>query len=166
MSKQMRTLSVIGSAIASWSNGVTASATQRKALLAQCEALTLIEKQRIDEELVNYYAKQAGVGVKQREKAHALFCGSVPAWEKNDKGQVANPAAMALSRARGVVFAKEKDTPAARGAKKTSGPKFTMETLLPGVGAFIESMNGEKISAAQKREVRQAATLLLGLINA
>jgi len=165
MSKHVKTLSVIGSAIASWSNGVTASAMQRETLLAQCESLTLIEKQRVDEELVNYYAKQAGVGVKQREKAHALYCGSVPAWEKNDKGQVTNPAAMALSRARrGVLFAKETYTPAARGAKKASGPKFTMETLLPGVGAFIESMNGEKINAAQKRDVRQAVALLLSLV--
>ena len=170
MSKHVKTLSVIGSAIASWSNGITASAAARKTLLAQCEKLTLVEKQRVDGELVGYYALQAGVGVKSREKAHALFCDSVPAWEKNEKGQVSHPAAMALSRARGVLFAKEKDTPAARGtknaAKTPKAPKFTLETLLPSIGDLVASIGDGKISAAQKREVRQAATLLLGLINA
>jgi len=34
MSKHVKTLSAIGSAIASWSNGVTASTEARKALLA------------------------------------------------------------------------------------------------------------------------------------
>ena len=169
MSKHVKTLSAIGSAIASWSNGVTASAAARKTLLAQCAKLSLVEKQRVDCELVNYYAAQAGVGVKEREKAHALFCGSVPAWEKNEKGQVSNPAAMALSRARGVLFAAEKDTPAARGTKKAekSAPAFTLENLLPGVGNFVEKIaaSGEKISAAQKKEIRHAATLLLGLLG-
>ena len=167
MSKHVKTLSAIGSAIASWSNGVTASAVARKTLLAQCAKLSLVEKQRVDAELVNYYAAQAGVGVKEREKAHALFCALVPAWEKNEKGQVSNPAAMALSRARGVLFAAEKDTPAARGTKKAekSAPAFTLENLLPSVSAFVDLISkGEKISAAQKKEIRHAANLLLELL--
>lgn len=165
MSKHVKTLSAIGSAIASWSNGVTASAAARKTLLTQCAKLSLVEKQRVDVELVNYYAAQAGVGVKEREKAHKLYCGSVPAWEKNDKGQVSNPAAMALSRARGVLFAAEKDAPAARGGSGVA--KLSFEKLLPSVGSFVKKIaaSGEKITAAQKREVRQAATLLLGLLN-
>ncbi len=168
MSKHVKTLSAIGSAIASWSNGVTASSEARKALLAQCTKLSLIEKQRIDLELVNYYAAQAGVGVKEREREHALFCASVPAWEKNAKGQVSHPAAMALSRARGVLFAAEKDKPAARGEKKQEkNAALDVETLLPSVGNFVEKFAaaGFKLNAAQKREVRQAATLLLGLLN-
>lgn len=169
MSKHVKTLSAIGSAIASWSNGITASAVARKTLLVQCAKLSLVEKQKIDCELVGYYASQAGVGVKEREKAHALFCSSVPAWEKNEKGQVSHPAAMALSRARGVLFAAEKDAPAARGPKQTGkkAPSFTLENLLPGVGSFVEKFaaSGEKITAAQKKEIRHAATLLLGLLN-
>jgi len=43
MSKHVKTLSAIGSAIASWSNGVTASTEARKALLAQCTKLSLVE---------------------------------------------------------------------------------------------------------------------------
>ena len=167
MSKHVKTLSAIGSAIASWSNGVTASTEARKALLVQCTKLSLIEKQRVDLELVNYYAAQAGVGVKEREREHALFCASVPAWEKNAKGQVSHPAAMALSRARGVLFAAEKNKPAARGEKKQekNGPVITMENLLPSVSAFVELVSkGEKISAAQKKEIRHAANLLLELI--
>jgi len=158
MSKHVKTLSVIGSAIASWSNTVEAAAITRKALAAQCEKLTLIEKQRVDEELVSYYATQAGVGVKQREKASAKFCHLVPVWPLNAKGKPEHPAMMALSRARGVLFGTKKASP------QKAAPKFTMETLLPGVGAFIESMNGEKINAAQKRDVRQAAALLLSLV--
>jgi len=167
MSKHVKTLSAIGSAIASWSNGVTASTEARKALLAQCTKLSLVEKQRVDLELVNYYAMQAGVGVKEREREHALFCASVPAWEKNAKGQVSHPAAMALSRARGVLFAAEKDKPAARGEKKQekNGLVLTVENLLPNVSAFVELVSkGEKISAAQKKEIRHAANLLLELI--
>lgn len=167
MSKHVKTLSAIGSAIASWSNGVTASAAARKTLLAQCAKLSLIEKQRIDCELVNYYAAQAGVGVKEREKAHALFCGSVPAWEKNEKGQVSNPAAMALSRARGVLFAAEKGEAAPRTSNAAGVAKLSFEKLLPSVSAFTEHVqaSGEKISAAQKKEIRHAATLLLGLLG-
>lgn len=168
MSKHVKTLSVIGSAIASWSNGVTASAVARKTLLAQCAKLSLVEKQKIDCELVGYYAQQAGVGVKEREKAHALFCGSVPAWEKNEKGQVSHPAAMALSRARGVLFAAEKDTPAARNTKKAEkkAPSFTLENLLPGISHLVTqyTTEGTKLNAAQKKEIRHAANLLLELI--
>ena len=167
MSKHVKTLSAIGSAIASWSNGVTASSEARKTLLVQCAKLSLVEKQRVDVELVNYYAAQAGVGVKEREREHALFCASVPAWEKNAKGQVSHPAAMALSRARGVLFAAEKDKPAARGEKKQekNGLVLTVENLLPNVSAFVELVSkGEKISAAQKKEIRHAANLLLELL--
>ena len=165
MSKHVKTLSSIGSAIASWSNGVTASAVARKALLVQCAKLSLVEKQRVDAELVGYYAMQAGVGVKEREKAHALFCSSVPAWEKNEKGQVSNPAAMALSRARGVLFAAEKKPPVEREGGGVA--KLSFEKLLPSVSGFVEKItaSGEKITAAQKKEIRHAATLLLGLLG-
>jgi len=166
MSKHAKTLTAIGTALAHWSNSVTINEIGRKAVLAQCEGLTLAEKQHVDGELVAYYAGVAGVEVRARDKAHPLFCGSAPAWERNDKGTVSHPAAMALSRARGVLFAVEKAASGGAGArvKKASTPKFTMETLLPSVGDFIESMGGEKISAAQKREVRQAAALLLSLV--
>jgi hypothetical protein len=168
MSKHVKTLSAIGSAIASWSNGITAADVARKALVAQCTKLSLVEKQKIDAELVNYYADKAGVGVKTREKAHALFCDVVPAWKKNEKGQVTNPAAMALSRARGVLFAAEKGDTHKRSGKAgaASLPKLSTENIGPTIGAFVErfTIGGEKINAAQKKEIRHAITMLTALL--
>ena len=167
MSKHVKTLSTIGSAIASWSNSITAADVARKALVAQCAKLSLVEKQRVDVELVNYYADKAGVGVKTREKAHALFCNVVPAWEKNEKGQVTNPAAMALSRARGVLFAAEKGDAHKRGSSNgTSVPKLTTENISPTIGAFVErfTIGGEKINAAEKKQIRHAITMLTALL--
>lgn len=167
--KNIRTLSVIGSAIASWSNGVAASNEARKALAAQCETLALAEKQRIDAELVNYYAKQAGVGVKEREREHALFCAVVPAWEKNAKGQVSHPAAMALSRARGILFASEKGEKAPRKAGATTPAKAAKPATVAQILSFAEAAmerkaNGEKFVGDERKEIRRAAQMLLALL--
>lgn len=169
MSKHVKTLSAIGSAIAGWSNTVAANDATRKTLLVQCEKLTLVEKQRVDGELVAYYAEKAGVEVKAREKAHALFCSSVPAWEKNAKGFVDHPAAMALSRARGVLFAKEK-APAKQRASgtataTTSAKPLDFDTLLPTVGSFAEKMVGTTLTKEQAQSIRHTVLLLQGLLN-
>lgn len=167
--KNIRTLSTVANAVVSWSNGVTASHEARKNLLTQCNKLALPEKQRVDLELVNYYAVQAGVGVKTREKAHALFCASVPAWEKNDKGQVSHPAAMALSRARGILFAAEKGekTPAKAGATtpaKAAKPATVAQILSFAEAALERKANGEKFAADEKKSIRRAAQMLLALL--
>ena len=167
--KHIKTLSTIGNAIATWSNTVAASAEARKTLLAQCAKLALPEKQKIDAELVNYYAQQAGVGVKEREREHALFCAVVPAWEKNDKGQVSHPAAMALSRARGILFASEKGekAPAKRGATtpaKGAKPATVAQILSFAEAAMERKANGEKFAAEEKKEIRHAAQALLALL--
>lgn len=167
--KNIRTLSAVGNAIVSWSNGVTAGTETRKHLLTQCNALALPEKQRIDVELVNYYAGVAMVGVKNREKNHTLFCNVVPAWAKNEKGQVSNPAAMALSRARGILFAFEKGDKATKTGAATTPARAAKPATVAQILSFAEAAlerkaNGEKFGADEKKSIRRAAQMLLALL--
>lgn len=168
MSKHVKTLSAIGSAIAGWSNTVAANEATRKTLLAQCEKLSLVEKQKIDAELVGYYALQAGVGVRTVEKAYKPYmCLMQAVWKRNDKKQVDHPAAMALSRARSVLFAKEKGPAHTRSGNATTSAKpLDFDTLLPVVGGFVEKFAAEtvKLNAQQKKDVRHTIMLLQGLL--
>jgi hypothetical protein len=168
--KHTKTLSAIGSAIAHWANTDATQKRDREALIEKASKLALPEKQKIDAELVNYYAAKAGVLVKQREKAHALFCAIVPAWEKNEKGQVSHPAAMALSRARGILFAQEKgqERSQRRGATTPAAkvkPATVAQVLSFAEAQFARKEAGEKFSKEEKQEFRRAAQMLLSLLG-
>lgn len=169
MSKHVKTIVAAATEILSWEAASHTVHAEGKALAEKYAAWPLDARQKIDELLVRAYADMAGVQVTQREKAGKMpYCLLVAQWKKDAKGIITNPEAMRLSRVRGILFATEKDKPAARGEKKQEkNAALDVETLLPSVGNFVEKFAaaGFKLNAAQKREVRQAATLLLGLLN-
>lgn len=167
--KHTKTLSTIGNAIATWANTEAAQTVSRKALIKQAGKLSLPEKQRVDGELVAYYAEKAGVAVKEREKAHALFCGSVPEWALDAKGRVTHPASMALSRARGILYFQEKAGKAPRKAGATTPAAKVKAATVAQVLSFAEAQftrkeAGERFSKEEKSEFRRAAQMLLALI--
>ena len=168
MSKHVKTIVAAATEILSWEAASHTVHAEGKALAEKYAAWPLDARQKIDELLVRAYADMAGVQVTQREKAGKMpYCLLVAQWKKDAKGIITNPEAMRLSRVRGILFATEKDKPAARGEKKQekNGLVLTVENLLPNVSAFVELVSkGEKISAAQKKEIRHAANLLLELI--
>lgn len=167
--KHTATLSRIATAIVSWSNGVTAANAERAKLLESADKLALPEKQKIDAELVNYYAVQAGVGVKTREKGgNGMFCALVPAWDRSDDKKLtpkSQAAAMALSRSRGILFAREKGEKAPKKGAATA-PAKTKPATLEGIIAFAETRfaAGDKAVGDERKAIRRAAQMLLSLI--
>jgi len=166
--KHHNTLSRIATAIVSWSNAVAASHAERAKLLADADKLALPEKQKIDAELVNYYAVQAGVGVKTREKGDTMFCNLTAAWARDDDKKLtpkSQAAAMALSRSRGILFAREKGEKAPAKGKATTPAKVKAATL-EGVLAFAEARfaAGTKATGDERKQIRKAAQMLLSLI--
>lgn len=169
--KHHNTLSRIATAIVDWSNKVTASHVERAKLLADADKLALPEKQKIDTELVTYYASVAGVGVKAREKGDAMFCNLTAAWARDDDKKLtpkSQAAAMALSRSRGILFAREKGKKAPAKGKATTPAKVKAATL-EGVVAFAEARfaalaEGTKVTGDERKAIRKAAQMLLSLI--
>ena len=169
--KHIKTLSAIATAIVHWSNLVTASNMERAKLLKDADKLALPEKQKIDAELVNYYAVQAGVGVKTREKGNdGMRCMLVAAWERDAKDKAkltpkSAAASMALSRARGILFAREKGKKAPKKGQATT-PAKTRPATLEGVLAYAESRfaAGTKATGDEKKMIRKAAQMLLTLL--
>ncbi len=167
--KHIKTLSAIATAIVHWSNLVTASNMERAKLLKDADKLALPEKQKIDAELVNYYAVQAGVGVKTREKGNdGMRCMLVPAWDRSGDKKLtpkSQAAAMALSRSRGILFAREKGEKAPKKGQATTPAKARPATL-EGVLAYAEARfaAGTKATGDERKAIRKAAQMLLSLI--
>ena len=68
MAKQNRTIVALASRIVANVNARIAADVDMKTLVEECSTLALADRAKIDAELVNYYAVQAGVGVKERTK--------------------------------------------------------------------------------------------------
>ena len=163
MSKQVRTLSKIATAIVSWANVGAAQRATRAALVEQTESLTLVEKQRVDVELVNYFAAKGGAPVGERTKAHGIYGAVVAKWEREGTDVVEHQraAAKALSDARQVLFAAE------LAEKKGAKPVVVKAATLPSILAYAEkrAANEEKISGEERRQIKHAILALSKLIG-
>lgn len=163
MSKQVRTLTRIATAIVSHVNAQTALTQERAALLKQAQTLALPEKAKIDAELVNYYAVQANVPVKAREKGEAGEgrCSLVAVWARDEEKKLtskSNAASVALSRARAILFGVEKGK-----AKKT--PQASNEAVFD----KLEKMAALAVSGhdkAQIKALKQRVTAVLLMLSA
>jgi len=161
MSKQVRTLSRIATACVSFANAQAAQRVSRAALTEMVKPLTLIEKQRVDAEIVQYYAAKTGVLVAERSreaKGNAVFyCNLVAKFERNgtDISDPAQKAAQtAISELRKIIFAAEihgDDAP----VKATPFAKLATSLLK-------RAAKGEALNAAEKRDARK---LMLALVE-
>ncbi len=164
MAKQVRTLTKIATAIVSNVNARIAAEQDMKALAAQCAALADSEKAKIDAELVNYYAAQAGVSVKAREKGEPQpgRCNLVAAWERDDEKKLtakSNAASVALSRARAILFVIEK-----KEAKKAPKKASNDDTF-----AQLEKMAALAVKAGDKAQIKamkQRVTAIMLMLSA
>jgi len=158
MSKHVKTLTAIATAIVSHVNAQTALTQERAGLLKQAQGLSAPEKAKIDAELVNYYAAQASVGVKERSKGEPAEgrCALVAAWERDDAGKLtkkSNAASVALSRARSILFATQKAI-AKKGAESSNDAVFArMEKM-----AALAVKSGDK---AQIKDMKKRVTAIM-----
>lgn len=157
MSKQVRTLTRIATAIVSHVNAQTALTAERATLLKQAQTLALPEKAKIDAELVNYYAVQAGVMVKPRTKGEPAEgrCNLVAEWARTeDKGLTpkSNAASVALSRARSILFASEKgDEKKAAKKNKPAANEAVFDKLEAMAALAIKGHDKAQIKALKQR---------------
>jgi hypothetical protein len=163
MSKQVKTLSKIAASIASWVNTNESHKISRAALIEQADTLTLIEKHKVDVELVNYYAAQVGVAVGERNKGKSIYGPMVAKWERDGVSVVEGQrtAASALNAARSILFAKEIGK-----IKATKAPSVKAATL-PSILAYVEkrAANEEKISGEERKQIKHAILALSKLIG-
>jgi hypothetical protein len=148
MSKQVK-LTAIATAIVSNVNERIASELKAKELAAQCAKMGAKQKRGVDAELVTYYAAQAGVHTKEREKGEAKEgrCNLVAVWERDDNKKLtpaSNRASVALSRARAILFpdTAAKKTAATDEAKHEKALNAAFKTLADAVKAGDETAKG------------------------
>jgi len=163
MSKQVRTLTRIATAIVSHVNAQTALTAERATLLKQAQTLALPEKAKIDAELVNYYAVQANVPVKAREKGEAGEgrCSLVAVWARDEEKKLtskSNAASVALSRARAILFATQK----AKAKKSVQSSNEAVFDKLEKLAALAV----EKHDKAQIKALKQRVTAVLLMLSA
>lgn len=162
MSKHVKTIVAAATELLVWDAATQTTHDEGKTLAAKYANWPLDARQKIDELIVKAFADMAGVEVGTRERAHKLHGNIVATFPKGDKHL------MRLTRVRKVLFAAEKGEGHTRSGNAGSGvAKLSFEKLLPSVGSFVKKIaaSGEKITAAQKKEIRHAANLLLGLLN-
>ena len=170
MAKQNRTIVNIATRIVANTNARIAAAEDTKALVIECSTLALADRAKIDCELVNYYAVQAGVEVKERSKGEAAEgrCSLVAVWARNDEGKLtekSNRASVALSRARAILFAdqfEKKAKPAAKGKADAKVPA-TPEAVFAGLEklAALAVKSGDKAQIKALKARTQAIFLML-----
>lgn len=158
MAKQNRTIVALASRIVANVNARIAADVDMKALAEECSTLALADRAKIDAELVNYYAVQAGVGVKERTKGDATEgrCNLVAVWARDEEKKLtekSNRASVALSRARAILFAdlfpaKSTDKTKAKKAAATKAKADTPEAVFDAL---------EKLAAAALKEGNKAA---------
>lgn len=166
MAKQTRTIVALASRIVANVNARMAADVDMKALAAECSELALADRAKIDAELVNYFAVQAGVNVKQRTKGEAAEgrCSLVAEWARNDEGKLtekSNRASVALSRARAILFADqfEKKAKPAKTKVDQSSPESVFDALDKLAAAALASGDKKAIKALKQRA--QAVFLML-----
>jgi hypothetical protein len=163
MSKQVRTLTRIATAIVSHVNAQTALTAERATLLKQAQTLAPTEKAKIDAELVNYYAVQASVPVKAREKGEAAEgrCSLVAVWARDEEKKLttkSNAASVALSRARSILFGVEK-------GKAKKAPQASNEAVFD----KLEKMAALAVSGGDKAQIKalkQRVTAVMLMLSA
>lgn len=166
MAKQTRTIVALASRIVANVNARMAADVEMKTLAAECSELALADRAKIDTELVNYYAVQAGVNVKPRTKGEAAEgrCNLVAEWARNDEGKLtekSNRASVALSRARAILFADqfEKKAKPAKAKVDTNSPESVFEALEKIAATALASGDRKAIKSLKARA--QAVFLML-----
>lgn len=165
MSKHVKTIVAAAAEFIEWDAATAVVEAEGEAIGARYAEWALEDRQRVDAVIVATMAEEAKVGTHNRTRAHAYHGTLVAEFKEGTEWN------MRLSRVRKHLFAAEqaKKAPQKRGGNAANNaakkPEFTMENLLPSVSAFVELVSkGEKISAAQKKEIRHAANLLLELL--
>ena len=169
MAKQNRTIVALASRIVANVNARIAADVDMKALAEECSTLALADRAKIDAELVNYYAVQAGVGVKERTKGEAAEgrCNLVAVWARDEEKKLtekSNRASVALSRARAILFAdlfpaKDKAKKAAASKAKADTPEAVFDALEKLAAAALKEGNKAAIKSLKQRA--QAIFLML-----
>ena len=170
MAKQNRTIVALASRIVANVNARIAADVDMKALAAECSELALADRAKIDCELVNYYAVQAGVEVKERSKGEAAEgrCSLVAVWARDEEKKLtekSNRASVALSRARAILFAdqfEKKAKPATKGKAEAKVPA-TPEAVFAGLEkiAALALKSGDKAQIKALKARTQAIFLML-----
>jgi hypothetical protein len=139
-------------------NARTANGIEAEALRTHAAKLSDAQRMKCDVELVTYYAAQAGVATKAREKGEPApcRCNLVAAWARDGKKltDASNKASVALSRARAILFGTEK---ASSGASKADAASKAVAAIEKAINAAKAEKNKETL----KNLKGQIAALML-----
>lgn len=142
-------------------NARAANGLEAAALRTAAAKLSDAQRMKIDVELVTYYAAQAGVGIKTREKGDPApgRCNLVAAWARDGKKltDASNKASVALSRARAILFGHEGGSKASSGASKADAASKAVAAIEKAIKAAKEEKNKETL----KNLKGQIAALML-----